>query len=473
MPSVVPPVPSAPPATMTDPVADLATGPATGPAPGPAPASHDGGPPSSVVVVGAGLAGAQTVAALRRRGYAGRVTLLGAEGVPPYDRPPLSKELLSRPAPAWLADDLGVDVDALADDVRLADPAVRLERTGTADAPGWSVETRSGDRLAADAVVLAVGSVPVRPRGWEHARVLHTAADAESLRAALRPGLRLVLVGAGWIGAELAGVAAGAGAHVTVVEAAGAPLHRQLGPDVGARLAPWYAAAGAELVTGATVAEVRPDGVRLADGRELPADVVLAAVGARPATDWLDGVVPRDARGGVPVDADGAVPGLPGLWAVGDCANRDHPVLGAVPGGHWSAALHDPDATVAALLGDDGDRAAHAPYVFSQQLGHDLALFGVPAEGDEVVLRGDPAGGATGHEGWAAFYVPPTPVSEPGSPAAGGDPATRGTDVRAVLLVDSPRDVGPVRKAMNRTGRLRVDLDVARDPARRLRDALS
>ncbi|MBN0040489.1 FAD-dependent oxidoreductase [Cellulosimicrobium cellulans] len=425
-------------------------------------------PPSSVVVVGAGLAGAQTVGALRRRGYAGRITLLGAEGVPPYDRPPLSKELLARPHPAWLAEDLGVDVEALADDVRLADPAVRLERRSTPEGGAWEVTTRSGERLAADAVVLAVGSAPVRPGGWADARLLHTAQDAEALRRALRPGLRLVVVGAGWIGAELSGVAAGAGARVTVVEAADAPLRRQLGPVVGAHLAPWYAAVGADLVTGAAVAEVRPDGVRLADGRELQADVVLAAVGARPATDWLDGVVPRDARGSIPVAATGAVPGLDGLWAVGDCATREHPVLGDVPGGHWSVALHDPDATVAAMLGDDDAGPGHAPYVFSQQLGHDLALFGVPAEGDDVLFRGDPSG--TGHDGWAAFYLGPR-SDDPAT--ADGGPERRVTEVRAILLVDSPRDVGPVRKAMNRTGRLRVDLAVALDPTRRLRDALA
>lgn len=423
-------------------------------------------PPASVLVVGAGLAGAQTVGALRRRGYAGRITLLGAEGVPPYDRPPLSKELLTRPSPAWLADDLGVDVDGLADDVHLADPAVRLDRRPAAGG-AWEVTTRSGERLVADAVVLAVGSTPVRPGGWDDARLLHTAQDAEALRGALRPGLRLVIVGAGWIGAELAGVATGAGARVTVVEAADAPLRRQLGPVVGVHLAPWYAAAGADLVTGAAVAEVRPDGVRLVDGRELRADVVLAAVGARPATDWLDGAVPRDPRGGIPVDATGAVPGLDGLWAVGDCATREHPVLGAVPGGHWSAALHDPDATAAAILGDDDAGPAHAPYVFSQQLGHDLALFGVPADGDDVLFRGDPS--ATTHDGWAAFYLAPGPD---GSPTTDDGPDGRVAEVRAVLLVDSPRDVGPVRKAMNRTGRLRVDLDVALDPTRRLRDAL-
>jgi len=410
--------------------------------------------------VGAGLAGAQTVAALRRRGFAGSVTLLGAEGVAPYDRPPLSKELVSRTAPAWLADEIGVDVGSLADDVRLADPATDLEREPDGR---WAVRTRSGDRLAADAVVLALGSTPLRPRGWEHARTLHTADDAAALRATLRPGVRLVVVGAGWIGAEVAGIAAREGARVTVVEAAPVPLRRQLGPVVGAHLAPWYGAAGAHLLTGAAVADVRPDGVRLADGRDLPADVVLAAVGARPATDWLDGALPQDPRGSIAVDSRGAVPGHPGLWAVGDCATREHPVLGPVPGGHWSAALHDPDATVAAILGsgpdDESVAPGHAPYVFSQQLGHDLALFGVPAEGDDVLFRGDPSGGTTGHDGWAAFYL---------APGAAG----RFAEVRAVLLVDSPRDVGPVRKAVNRTGRLRVDLDVALDPSRRLRDAL-
>lgn len=433
------------------------------------PGSPAGAPvPSSVLVVGAGLAGAQTVAALRRRGFAGTLTLLGAEGVAPYDRPPLSKELVSRTAPAWLAEEMGVDVGSLADDVRLADPAV-----GLAPDPdgGWAVTTRSGDRLVADAVVLALGSTPVRPRGWEQARTLHTAADAAALRGTLRPGLRLVIVGAGWIGAEVAGIAAGEGAHVTVVEAAPVPLHRQLGRAVGAHLAPWYEAAGAGLVTDAAVAVVRPDGVRLDDGRELPADVVLAAVGARPATDWLDGALPRDARGSIPVDSRGAVVDRPGLWAVGDCATREHPVLGPVPGGHWSAALHDPDATAAAILGERAGEGApsHAPYVFSQQLGHDLALLGVPVEGDDVVVRGDPSGGSTGHEGWAAFFL--APGSRPG-PAPVDPVGRRVTDVRAVLLVDSPRDVGPVRKAMNRTGRLHVDLDVALDPARRLRDAL-
>lgn len=417
-----------------------------------------------MVVVGAGLAGAQTVAALRTHGFTGAITVLGAEGVPPYDRPPLSKELLSRAEPAWLAGELGVDVTALADDVRLADPAARLV-TATGPTEQHVVVTRSGERLRADAVVLAVGSAPVRPAAWESALVLHTAAEAATLRAVVHPGQRLVVVGAGWIGAEVAGIAAGAGADVTVVEAGPAPLGRQLGNDVGAHLARWYAEAGARLVTDAAVVDVRPDGVGLAGGGRVPADVVLVAVGARPSTAWLDGVVPRDATGAITVDAAGAVLGRTRLWAVGDCATRVHPEIGAVPGGHWSAALHDPDATARAVVGlDPHDAPPHAPYVFSQQLGHDVALLGVREAGDDAVLRGDPSGGASGRDPWSVVYLDPT---DHGRTDDAGRAVRR---AHAVLLVDSPRDVGAVRRVVTRAPRPDVVLDLVADPTVRWRD---
>lgn len=401
--------------------------------------------PRSVVVVGAGLAGAQTVAALRAHGFDGRITLLGAEGVPPYDRPPLSKDLLSRSAPVWLSEDIGVDVQVLADDVRLAEPATAL----VSRPDDVTVATASGDEIRADAVVLAVGSEPIRPTGWDDAVVLHTAADAELLRSALHPGLRLVIVGAGWIGAEIAGVAAGAGVDVTVVEAASVPLERQLGAGVGAHLAGWYDDAGVRLLTDAPVAQVAGDVVRLADGRPLRADLVLAAVGARPASAWLAGAVPLDARGTVPVGPDGAVPGHPRAWAVGDVAAREHPVFGTVPGGHWSAALHDPEVTARAMLGLEPG-TAHAPYVFSRQLGHDLALLGMPGDGP-LVWRGEPGGPGP----WAVLYLDEEKT------------------VRSVLLVDSPRDVGAVRRLMNRGEPLRLDLARAADPSVRLRDAVA
>jgi NADPH-dependent 2,4-dienoyl-CoA reductase/sulfur reductase-like enzyme len=455
--------------------------------------------PSSVVIVGAGLAGAQTAAALRKHGFEGHVTLLGAEGLPPYDRPPLSKELLKRTEPLWLADDLGIDLDALTDDLRLADPAVRL----AVDRERVLVRTASGDDVTADVVVLALGSEPVRPAGWDAAVTLHTAADAERLRAALAPGIRLVVVGAGWIGAEVAGVAAGAGARVTVVEAGPVPLERQLGRRVGGLVAPWYDAAGVTLATGVAVDQVLPgahegtqDGARvtLADGRVLQADLVLAAVGARPASGWLAGSLPRESNGGLRVNRAGRFMGLRSptdpagglhldalrrVWAVGDIATREHPVFGPVPGGHWSAALHDPDVTVRALLGLDERAAepervrarlglapipAHAPYVFSQQLGHDLALFGAPSPFDEVVLRGDPA--ASG--GWAALYLENALDRHPRRTTDGHRVAT----VRAVLLVDSPREVGQVRKLMNRGVPLELDLERALDPATKLKDTV-
>lgn len=412
--------------------------------------------PASVLVVGAGLAGAQTVAALRKHGFAGRLTVLGDEGLLPYDRPPLSKELFSRTEPAWISDELGVELAALADEVVLDDAAVSL----VVDEHGTTVTTAHGRRLTAEAVVLACGAQPVRPVGWEHALSLHGAGDAAVLRERLRPGARLVCVGAGWIGAEVAGAAVGAGCHVSVVEAAPVPLHRQLGEHVGALVAPWYAAAGVELVVSSAVTGVEPGGVRLRTDsgpeRLVPADVVLAAVGARPATDWLRGAVPMDGRGSVTTDSDGRVrigtPGAadtspaapaPAVYAVGDCATREDPVWEHVPGGHWSAALLDPDRVARAVLGlVTEDVTAPAPYVFSRQLGHDIALFGLPDPVvDRVVVRGDPSVPAAP---WCALYVAP-----------------RGA-VTGILVVDSPREVGAARRLMAH-GPVALDLDRAVD----------
>jgi NADPH-dependent 2,4-dienoyl-CoA reductase/sulfur reductase-like enzyme len=402
-----------------------------------------------VLVVGTGLAGARTVLELRAQGFAGRVTVLGAEGVAPYDRPPLSKHLLDRPAPAWLADELAADALALADEVHLAAPATGL----AVHDDGVDVRTAEGP-LHADAVVVATGAAAVRPPAWGAALTLHTAADAERLRARLgfragataaAPGRRLVIIGAGWIGAEIAGVTAAAGVDVTVVEAREAPLGTALGPVVGALTAPWFERAGVRLRTGVPVATVAEGAVTLADGTVLPADVVLAAVGARPATAWLGDALPRDPDGSVRVDERHAPVG--GSWrvrVVGDAARRRSARHGWVPGGHWDAALRGPAVAVAGLLGTDPAEPDLAPYVFSTQLGHELALYGLPGTDDEVLLRGDPAGA----EGWTALWFTPG----------------TGT-LTAAFAVDRPRDVGGARRLFAGPALPVLDRERAVDPA--------
>lgn len=441
-----------------------AAGPAAAP---PAPGTGTPGPPRSVVVVGAGIAGARTVLELRAQGFDGRVTLLGAEGVAPYDRPPLSKHLLDRPAPAWLSDELGADALAAADDVRLGTPATGL----AVDDDGVRVGTADGD-VAADAVVVATGARAVRPPTWERALTLHTAADAERLRAALGfpHGLasdagaaatgaprRLVVVGAGWVGAEVATVAAAAGVDVTVVEAREAPLMTALGAEVGALTAPWFARAGIRLRTGASVAAVEPGAVRLADGTVLPADAVLAAVGARPATGWLAGALPLAPDGSVAVDERHAPVG--GSWrvrVVGDAARRRSARHGWVLGGHWDAALRGPAVAVAGLLGREAAESDLAPYVFSTQLGHELALYGLPGPDDDVLLRGDPAA----EDGWTALWFAPGGGRETGT-------------LTAVFAVDRPRDVGGARRLLAGATLPVLDRARAADPAVPLPKALA
>ncbi|MGN6089132.1 MAG: NAD(P)/FAD-dependent oxidoreductase [Actinomycetales bacterium] len=396
--------------------------------------------PERVVVVGAGLAGLRTVQELRGQGFDGSLVLIGAEPHRPYDRPPLSKELLSGETDsseleaAW--DDLDVEL-------RLGVTVTRLDperQVVVMDDAGEVAEVEF------DACVLATGAVPLRIAG-EPAVTLRTLDDALALRSVLGlapSGRRLAVVGAGWIGAEVATVAAARGWDVDVIEAAAAPLHGSLPAEVAALTVPWYAAAGVELHLGSLVTEVVAAGeggqrhlVRLDDGRSLEADVVLEGVGVRPATAWLaDGgpsVVELDRRGAVLVD-EWLRTSAPGVWATGDVAARWSPRYGRrLPGGHWEDALRAP-ATVAGSVLAGGSWAEPpgvepydaVPWVWSDHLGHSLQLFGV-TEG-RLVLRGDPS--ATGG-GWSACWLD-------------GDDRLRG-----VLVVDKPREVSQARRVVD------------------------
>lgn len=404
-----------------------------------------------MVVVGAGLAGARSVSELRSQGFDGRVTLLGAEGVAPYDHPPLSKHLFDRTEPAWLSQEIEVDAVALADDARLAAAATGL--TLTPDDVRVAV---AGEELVADAAILATGARALVPGALRAGRTLRTAADAAELRALLTPGSRLVIVGAGWIGSELAWTASRAGVRVTVLEAGAAPLAGAVGAGVGAFTIPWFADAGIDLRTLAQVADATPDSVTLTGGEVLPADVVLVAVGARADSAWLADALPLAPDGAVPVDGEfrPEAPGMGRVRVVGDLARRRSARHGWVPGGHWDVALHGPTVAVASLLAElTGEPAPvpgdPAPYVFSDQFGKDLGMYGRPDRDDEVVLRGDPREPA-----WTVLWFTP------------------GTDeLTAVFAVDRPKDVSAARRLFTGVGLPRLDRARAADPAVPLRDA--
>jgi 3-phenylpropionate/trans-cinnamate dioxygenase ferredoxin reductase subunit len=407
----------------------------------------------NVVVVGGGLAGLRSVEALRSQGYEGALTLVGAEPRLPYDRPPLSKTVL-----AGEFDDTTVDADweRLRCEPLLGRraEALRLSESG----PGGVVRLADGE-LAFDGLVIATGATPIRLPGEGAQHVIRTVDDALELRARLRQGAHIVIVGAGWIGAEVATVAARKGCRVTVIEAAGAPLAGALGPEIGRLTAPWYAEAGAELRCGVKVASVEQGGLALAGGGDvepgggfLAADAVVVGVGVRPEIGWLAGSG-LEISGGVVVD-ESLRTSRPEIVAVGDCAawwSRRYGRRLLVE--HWDTALHAPEVAAAALLERNaGGRSARTavydavPYFWSEQFGRMVQYAGHHPAAERMIFRGSPAGAD-----WAAVWL-------------------TGDRMEAVLTVDRPRDLVQARRII--AARTPVDVDLIADPAVPVRNAL-
>jgi 3-phenylpropionate/trans-cinnamate dioxygenase ferredoxin reductase subunit len=345
--------------------------------------------PSSVVIVGGGLAGAKTAEALRARGYAGPVTVLAAESEPPYERPPLSKGYLA--GSAEFAEALVHPAEWYGEH----DVELRLGAEVTAIHPqSREVELADGSRLGYGALVLATGSavrtLPIP--GAERALTLRDHRDADAIRATFGDGNRLVVIGAGWIGLEVAAAARENGTEVTVLEAAELPLLAVLGPQMAAVFAALHREHGVDLRLGVQVAEVGDGAVRLADGSEFPADAVVIGVGARPRTELAE-AAGLAVDNGVLVDA-ALRSSDPAIFAVGDIANHDHPVLGRrVRVEHWATALNQPATAAAAILGGVAGYT-ELPYFYTDQYDLGMEYIGsVPRGADaRVVVRGDLAG---------------------------------------------------------------------------------
>ncbi|MGR3935881.1 NAD(P)/FAD-dependent oxidoreductase [Streptomyces sp. BRA346] len=344
----------------------------------------------SITVVGASLAGLSTVRALRTEGFDGDILVVGEERHAPYDRPPLSKE--------FLKGDVGADALMLSDTEEYEELRAQWllgERAVRLDTAARSVTLAGGREVRTDGIVVATGAGPRTlpgTGGMAGVHTLRTLDDARALRAALLDGLpKVVVIGAGFIGAEVASTAHRLGLDVTVVEALDVPLERQLGRDMGLVCSSLHTDHGVRLLCGTGVAGFtghdRVTGVQLEDGRLLPADIVVVGVGVRPATDWLtgSGVAVDD---GVVCDA-GCATSVPGVVAVGDVARCPHPFTGRHARiEHWSNATEQAKTAARTLLsGTSAQPPSTAPHFWSDQYRVRIQLAGhvVPGAEPEVV----------------------------------------------------------------------------------------
>lgn len=405
--------------------------------------------PQRLVVVGASLAGLRAVEGARANGFTGSITLIGAEDHLPYDRPPLSKACLAAtpggpPDTTFRSEDtlrgeLGVDL-------RLGAPASGL------DTESRAVLVDGGAPVPYDALVIATGAVARVLPGTEDLAGVHTlrtADDAAAVRRALDEKARLVVVGAGFIGSEVASAARERGLQVTVVEAADVPLRRALGDEMGMACATLHDRAGTDLRRGVTVRAIRRDGaeigVELGDGSTLHAGLVVAGIGADPATSWLDGsgIALAD---GVRCDQTLAT-SVPGVYAAGDVAHWHNPLFGRpMRLEHWtSAAEQGATAAVNALNPGEARPYSTVPYFWSDWYGTRIQFVGI-SHADEVrVVSGDPADGR-----WVALY-------------------RTGERLTGALAVDHPTHIMKYRVMINRGCTWQDALDFARERNARAR----
>ena len=385
-----------------------------------------------VVVVGASLAGATAAVRLRRLGYEGPLTLVGAEAHLPYERPALSKGYLTG---AVTFERLLVHEPGVYDELGIA---LRLGTRAT----GVDLARRrvhlDGDDLPYRALVVATGSSNVRPPipGMDLPGVhqLRTTDDADALRADAAKSSTAVVVGTGFIGCEIAATLRGLGLDVTAVDALPGPLWLALGPQLSAVVRDWHEQHGVRILGGVAVSAIegtdRVAQVRLADGRVLPADLVVVGVGARPALSWLGDADVARAAGGLAVDGSGRT-SAEGVYAVGDVA-----VINGLRSEHYTAALGSADRAAHAVLGLPVP-TVEAPSFWSDQYGRTLQHAGRHDRDDELVLRPDASAG---------FFL-------------------RDGVLTALVTIDNGRDL---RRGIKLLGRA-VDPSLLADPATDLR----
>jgi 3-phenylpropionate/trans-cinnamate dioxygenase ferredoxin reductase component len=348
--------------------------------------------PETFVIVGASLAGAKAAETLRAEGFDGRLMLFGAERERPYERPPLSKDYLRGESPREKA---YVHAESF-----YAENGVELvtARTVTAiDTRTREIALQGGERIAFDRLLLATGAEPRRLRipGAELQGVLYLRdlADADVIAQRLTADAKLVVIGAGWIGAEVAASARQKGVEVTIVQQASVPLERVLGPEVGGVYADIHREHGVELLVGAGIEAFEGHGaverVRLAGGRAVECDFVVVGVGVAPRTQLAE-AAGIEVENGIVV-SERLETSVPGIFAAGDVASAFHPFYGRhIRVEHWANALNQGPAAALSMLGK-GAPYERLPYFFSDQYDVGMEYSGHATSWEEVVFRGEPA----------------------------------------------------------------------------------